>query len=49
MESWMRVMTDAALLQAEPVKRCVRGLDFASRSSKIMNGGSVGGRGAGGI
>lgn len=42
MESWMRVMTDAALLQAEPVKRCVRGSDFTRRSSKIMNGGGCG-------
>lgn len=42
MESWMKVMTDAALVQAEPVKRCVRGSVFTGRiSSEIVNSGSV--------
>lgn len=41
MESWMKVMTDAALVQAGPVKRCVRVLDFSPHSFGIMNGGGL--------
>lgn len=33
----MKVMTDAALVQADPVKRCVRRLGFTCHSLKIMN------------
>lgn len=44
MESWMKVMTDAALVQAEPVKRFVPVLSLCQGEKTVLLAGLNGGK-----